>query len=124
MTNRTIARAAAAAILAGSLVGAASSAGAFESALPQMSSQPGVIKETPAEINELAPVLTGADVTDQIPAIIDGLHKRYPAAGPAELANYLVTAYCPNVARVPDLSDAQKTGRVQAFSKAVLGVLY
>ena len=60
----------------------------------------------------------------QIPAIVDGLRKRYPAAGSAELSNYLITAYCPGVDKAAGLSDAQKTARVKAFSKAVLSVLY
>jgi hypothetical protein len=121
MVDRSTARAAAP--FAGILFGLAS-AQALECPLPQPSNAPGVIKETPAEIAELAPVLVGADVTTQIPSIVDGLKKRYPGAGSAELANYLITAYCPGVAKAADLSDAEKTARVNAFSKAVLGVLY
>ena len=49
---------------------------------------------------------------------------RYPSASLAELANYLITAYCPGVAKTAVLSDAEKTARVQAFSQAVLAVLY
>jgi hypothetical protein len=86
--------------------------------------RPGVIKETPAQISELGPVLAGSDVTAQIPAIVDGLRKRYPAAGSAELVNYLITAYCPAVDKSASLSEPEKTARVQAFAKAVLGVLY
>lgn len=123
MTNRIIARAALSALFAGALLGAAS-AGGFECSLPQPQSEPGVIKETPAQIADLAPVLSGADVTTQIPAIVDGLRKRYPNANSGEIANYLITAYCPGVASTPGLDDAQKTARVQAFSRAVLAVLY
>lgn len=86
--------------------------------------RPGVIKETPSQIAELAPVVAGADVTAEIPAIVDGLRKRYPAAGSAELVNYLITAYCPAVDKSASLSEPEKTARVQAFAKAVLGVLY
>jgi len=124
VTNRLIARAAVAALFAGVLTGLTAPARALECPLPQPASQAGVIKETPGQIAELASVLNGADVTPQIPAIIDGLRKRYPSAGSAEIANYLITAYCPGVDKAAELSDAQKTARVDAFSKAVLGVLY
>ena len=83
-----------------------------------------MIKETPAQIAELAPVLAGDDVVARVPKIVAALQKRYPTAGSAEIANYLITAYCPGVAKAAGLDDAQKTARVQAFSKAVLGVLY
>ncbi|RBP12828.1 hypothetical protein DFR50_11317 [Roseiarcus fermentans] len=123
MIDRAIACAVLAALFAGTALGAAS-AGEFACPVAQPSGAPGVIRETPAAIDLLAPVLTGADVTSQIPAIVDGLRKRYPAARSDEIVNYLITAYCPNVAKVPDLSDAEKTQRVEAFSKAVLAVLY
>ena len=63
MTNRIIARAAVAALFAGAFLRHAAPAGAFECPLAQPASEPGVIKETPAEISELGPVLTGADVS-------------------------------------------------------------
>jgi hypothetical protein len=119
MTIRSIARAAA---VAGIVVGLAASAQTFE--CPQPIGQAGVIKETPAEIAELAPVLAGGDVSAEIPKVVAALRKRYPSAGSAEIANTLITAYCPGVAKTAGLSDAEKTARVQAFSKAVLGVLY
>lgn len=124
MTKRSIVRAAAEVLSAGMLFSLVASAHAFECPLPQPKSQPGVIKETPADIADLAPVLAGGDVGAQISKIVDALRKRYPAAGSAEIANYLITAYCPGVDKTAGLSDAQKTARVEAFSKAVLGVLY
>jgi hypothetical protein len=83
-----------------------------------------VITETPAQIAELAPLFAGSNVGAQVPTIVAALQKRYPAAGSGEIANYLITAYCPGVAHAAGLDEAQKTARVQAFSKAVLGVLY
>jgi hypothetical protein len=122
MMNRAIARAAAAALSAGILIGHAAQAEAFE--CPQPVNRPEVIKETPGEIAELAPALSGGDVTAQVPTIVDAMRKHYPSARSAELANYLITAYCPGVAKTAGLSDTEKTARVQAFSKAVLGALY
>lgn len=122
MIDRLIARAAVA--LAAALVAGAASAGAFNCPEPQPLSQPGVIKETPQQISELAPVLAGRDVATDVPAIVGSLQKRYPSAQAAEIANFLITAYCPGVAATAGLDDAGKTARVQAFSRAVLKVLY
>ena len=124
MTKLSIVRAAGA-LSAGMLFfGLVASAHALECPQPQPRSQPGLIKETPAQIADLAPVLAGGDVGAEVPQIVDALRKRYPAAGSAEIANYLITAYCPGVDKTAGLSDAQKTARVEAFSRAVLGVLY
>lgn len=122
MASRFIARALTA--LTAALIAGAASAAGLSCPNPQPLSQPGVIKETVQQIADLAPVLSGADVTMQIPAIVDALRKRYPNAQAAEIANFLITAYCPGVAMRTDLDDAGKTARVQAFSRAVLKVLY
>ncbi len=121
MTATAIVRAAA--LAAGLFIGLVS-AQALECLQAQPGSEPGVIKETPAQIAELQPVLAGADLSGQIPAIVDGLRQRYPAAKPDELANYLITAYCPGVAKAAGLSEAERTARVKAFANAVLAVLY
>ena len=121
---RPIARAGATWLAATGLVGLAVSAQALECPEPQVSSKPSVITETPAEIAEIAPVLTGADIAARVPAIVDGLRRRYPAAGAAEVANFLIAAYCPGVAKAAGLDEADKTARVRRFSRAVLGVLY
>ena len=122
MTNRFIARALAA--LVTSAAAGAATAGGFTCPEAQPLSQPGVIKETAQQISELAPVLAGRDVAIDIPAIVGSLQKRYPNAQSAEIANFLITAYCPGVAATAGLDDAGKTARVQAFSRAVLQVLY
>ena len=124
MTNLSTARAAAVALCAWVLIGLTASAQALECPTPQPLSQPGVIKETPAEIAELAPVLTGGDVSAEIPKIASALQKRYPKAQSAELVNYLITAYCPALQKTAGLSDAQKSARMDAFSKAALAYFY
>ncbi len=100
------------------------SAQALECPEPQRAGEPGVITETPGQIADLAPVLAGGDVSAEIAKIVAALQKRYPTAGPVEVANYLIAAYCPGVAKAAGVSDAEKTARVRAFSKAVLAVLY
>ncbi len=125
MTKRFRAAPVASALAAAVLAGLTSSARALDCPQAQpAATQPGVITETPAQISELAPMLAGSDVSAQIPNIVAALQKRYPTAGSAEIANYLITAYCPGVAKAADLDDGQKTARVQAFSKAVLAALY
>ncbi len=124
MTGQIVARAAAAALTFGMLFGPIAAAEALECPQAQPLSKPGVIKETPAEIAELGPALSGGDIVAKVPELVAALKTRYPAAGSAEIANYLITAYCPGVEKTTGLSDAQKTARVEAFSKAVLGVLY
>lgn len=123
MTKPTIGRAAAALALA-VLVGFCAPARAFECPAPQPIAKAGVIRETPAQIAELAPALSGADVVGEVPKFIEALRRRYPTAKPAELVNYLITAYCPAVQKAGGLTDAQKGARVDDFSKAVLAVLY
>lgn len=124
MNKRFRAAPVASALAAAGLAGLTSSARALDCPQAQPAATHGVITETPAQISELAPMLAGSDVSAQIPNIVAALQKRYPTAGSAEIANYLITAYCPGVAKVADLDDGQKTARVQAFSKAVLAALY
>lgn len=124
MTKRFITRAVAAAVAAATLVGLAASAWALECPEGQPANPQGVITEPPAQIADLAPVLAGDDLILEVPKLVAALQKRYPTAGSAEIANYLITAYCPAVAKAEGLDDIQKTVRVRAFSKAVLSVLY
>ena len=122
MTNRS--RAFVTALALPAFFGLVAFAHAFECPNPQPQGGAGVIKETPAQIAELAPVLAGGNIGDEIPKVVDALRKRYPGAGAAEIANYIITAYCPSVAKTAGLSDAEKTIHMQAFSKTVLAVLY
>lgn len=114
----------AAVIAAGICLAGEASAQALDCPQPQPQSLTGVIKETPSQIAELAPILGGGDAVLDVPKVIAALKTRYPNAGPAEIANYLITAYCPGVAKAAGLSEAEKSARVRAFSKAVLNVLY
>ena len=124
MTKGKIMRGAGAAASVAALIGAAAPARALECPVPQSASRPGVIKEAPVQIVELAPMLGGGDVAAEVPKIVDALRKRYPKAHPAEIVNTLIAAYCPAVQQAAGLSEAQKTARVEDFSKAVLAVLY
>jgi len=47
-----------------------------------------------------------------------------PRRGTAEVENDLVTAYCPAVARLTGLTDAQKRLRVERFAARVRQTIY
>ncbi len=61
-----------------------------------------------------------AQGTGVVPEIIAGLRPKYPAAQDAEITNYLVTVYCPVVNQNAALNDAEKAGRLAAFSSQVM----
>ena len=102
----------------------ATAADALDCPTPQAEAQPGVIRETPDEIAAFSSVFAEGDMDAEVPKAIDALRKRYPNAEPAELDNYLITAYCPTVQNLPSLTDAEKTAKVKAFADRVLKLLY
>ena len=93
------------------------SAGAFECPAPQDQHGPGVLRETPAQIHRTAGLLASGDVDNRVPEIVDDLRRRYPGVRNAEIMNYLVTAYCPVVAQLSGLGDAEKRSRVDRFAE-------
>jgi hypothetical protein len=97
---------------------------ALECPTPHPASSPGVMQETPAEINVLGQILASGDLSNQIPVYIQELRARHPSASGGELVDYMVTAYCPIVQGLPGLSDAEKRARVEAFASAVAQAAY
>ena len=93
------------------------SAGAFECPASQDQHGPGLLKETPAQIHGTASLLAAGDVDNRVPEIVADLRKRYPGVRNAEIMNYLVAAYCPVVARLSGLGDAEKQSRVDRFAE-------
>ena len=61
--------------------------------------------------------------TGAVPEIVTQLRRRYPTAQDAEIADYLVTLYCPVVNRDAALSDAEKANRLSAFSSQIVQTL-
>lgn len=99
------------------------SAQAFECPVLQEAQGPGVLKETPAQVRRTAALLGSGDAGNRVPEIVAELRKRHPGVRNAELVNYLVTAYCPGVARLSGLGDAEKKARTDRFaSQAVRAV--
>ncbi len=85
---------------------------------------PGVIQETPAEINDLSVALASGDAGPQVPLIVNALRSRHPGVPGGEIVNYLVTAYCPVVNRMSGLSESEKHAKLGAFASAVVQVVY
>ena len=109
-------------VAAGLLIGAASAARALDCPLPQPRTTASALQESPQDIQVLSGLMA-AQGTGVVPQIIAGLKRKYPAAQDAEIANYLVTLYCPVVNRDASLSDAEKADRLSAFSSQIMQTL-
>jgi hypothetical protein len=70
---------------------------------PKKLTRPGVLKETSRQIADLTAVLASGDANNHMPAIISDLRRRYPGVENAEVANYLLAAYCPVIAKLSGL---------------------
>ena len=97
-------------------------AAAFECARPEIKS-PGVISQTPQDRQALAHALSASDIENRIGVAVAELQRTYPGVTDTELTNYLIGEYCPVVARMPGLSDAQKTAKVEHFAATVFELL-
>jgi hypothetical protein len=112
----------AAALAAGPLIWDAGATRALECPLAQPATTATALQESPETIRDLSALLA-AQGTDVVPEIVAGLRRRYPGAQDAEIANYLVTLYCPVVNRDAALSDSEKSGRLGAFASQVMLML-
>lgn len=97
---------------------------AFKCPAPQDQQGPGVLKETAVQISRTADLLASGDEVNRVPEIVDGLRKRHPDVRNVELVNYLLTAYCPVVARMSGLGDAEKMSRLNRFASQASQVIY
>lgn len=95
------------------------SAQAFECPAPQGQQGPGMLKETSAQVCRTASLLGSGDASNRVPEIVAGLRKRHPGVQDDALVNYLTTAYCPVVARLSGLGDAEKKARLDRFASQV-----
>jgi hypothetical protein len=97
---------------------------AFECPVPQPLPGPAVLKESAARTREVATLLGGRDLGNRVPVIVEDLRKRYPGVANAEVQNYLMAAYCPVVARLSGLGDAQKRARVDRVGREIRAAIY
>ena len=115
-------RSRAALVGAGLLIGATSAARALDCPLSQPRTTASALQESPQDIQVLSGLMA-AQGTGVVPQIIAQLKRKYPVAQDAEIANYLVTLYCPVVNRDASLSDAEKADRLSAFSSQIMQTL-
>jgi len=102
------------------LVAMSATAVAMQCPTPQKLGRTGVLQETAVQTNEMSAYLAdGNDSGDHAALIIEDLRRRYPSVRNAEVTNYLVTAYCPLVARLTGLSEAEKKARMDRFASQV-----
>ncbi len=94
---------------------------AFECPKPEAGGK-GTLAESPGEIEQLSALLGSGDVENRLDVIASDLKRKHPQADPTDLANFMVTAYCPVVAAGAG-SDAEKDARLAAFSDRVWQVL-
>ncbi len=102
----------------------AQGAAALECPAPQPLSRPGVLRETPAQIAVLTAAFRTGDVRAKTVDIIAGLRAEHPSVEPAEIMNYLITAYCPVAANAPGLNDGQRQSEVDQFVLMARALLY
>ena len=92
--------------------------------VPHTLNSPGTLKESPAQIAEAGSLLARGDGVNRAPEIVANLRKRYPGVANAEIENYLVTAYCPAVAKLDGLSVREQQARVDRFARQASVAVY
>ena len=97
---------------------------ALECPRPQPLARPGVLKETPAEVSKLSAVLAAGHDEAKIQDIVSGLRLEHPGVEPAEIMNFLITAYCPVAAQAKGLTEAGRQTMVDQFVIDARGVVY
>ena len=92
-------------------------AAAFECPVAHERTDNSAIKETPAQIAQLSNQLEADQTGNTTIDAIAELKRKYPKAGFGEIVNYMVTAYCPIVAKNASLSDEEKEARLKRYSQ-------
>jgi hypothetical protein len=104
------------------LIWGAVTACALDCPVPQPKTTASALQESQQTIEELSALLA-AQGTGVVSEMITQVKRQYPAAQDAEIANYLITLYCPVVNQDAALSDAEKADRLSAFSARVMQAL-
>lgn len=109
------------ALLAGALIaGAAGAVAALECPLPQVLARPGLREKS----TELAAKYSAEGLLSRAHDIMGGLRKRFPDASAPARIDFLIAAYCQNIAAAPGLTDAEREVRVKAYAERVRRILY
>jgi hypothetical protein len=97
---------------------------ALECPAPRTLTRPAVLRETPAQISAMSDLLATGDTSNRVQVIVADLRARYPSIENAELVNYLMAAYCPIVARLSGLGEAEKQARMDNFVSQIAQLIY
>jgi hypothetical protein len=84
----------------------------------------GVLRESPVQIAETGSFLADTDRANHVAEVVADLRKRYRGVSNAEIENYLVTAYCPVVARLNGLSVTEQRARLDQFAHLASVAVY
>lgn len=106
-------------VVSGLVILASGPARALECPLPHPTGTPTAIEQTAEDVRTYAELLA-AQGTGAVPEIVSQLRQAHPRASAAEIANVLVTAYCPVVNGNASLGEAQKRARLTAFSSRLM----
>lgn len=88
---------------------------ALQCPMPQETASPGVLKQTKEDIARLDSQLQKGTAGNAVSEIVFNLKKQYPNATSEEVVNYMLTAYCPVVAREKSLSEDQIRAKLENF---------
>lgn len=97
--------------------------GAFTCPAPEALTTSSAIQETPADVADVTSALAGPERENAILVVADKLKKAHPRATKDEVINYMLTAYCPLVAKDTGLSQSEKRGRMDRFASQVRKML-
>ena len=91
---------------------------ALECPVPHPEAGANAINETPAQIREYSAMLAGGDTGNAVGEIITRLRRKHADATPGEIANFLVTAYCPAL-EAQGYRGTVATAKINEFSALV-----
>jgi hypothetical protein len=106
------------------LLGAVSNGQALECPPPLTPDQSGALAETPDHLQAMTKLLASSAAEPDMANIVAQLRQWRPDASPAVLANYMISLYCPSVRDAPNLSEAEKTTKINDFAAKVVQSLY
>jgi hypothetical protein len=95
---------------------------ALDCPAPHPTTTASALQESSQTIQELSTLLA-AQGTSVVPEIIFQLKRKYPTTQDAEIADYLVTLYCPVVNQDAALSDSGRADRLASFASHVMQAL-
>ena len=98
----------------------APAASAFALECPSMKAITGESAAQP----DLTAQLSAPDVLAQVPGIYGSLKTQFAGVSNAQLADYLIAAYCPIVKGDASLSEQEKKARVDEFADKVVSTAY